>query len=432
MHLFIVTVFVAAGYLALSGLSAALAFSHADAWTVWFASGLTLGLLLVRPRTSWIAILAGAFVGAAVFALLIGGRLDALGYGALEVLTAAAGAWVASRMTNLPAHLDHPRDLAALVFGGALSQAIIGALIAAIWNVTSGGTQGVATFRLWALSNFAGTLIVAPLVIAWAQFRPKRSGGLPMPAFGGGAIACALFLASIFLLFRAGPDDYLGGNVGRGLIYEPVVFMALLALVWGLRGATFAAAAGALIALVFTKAGKGPFAGIQGYLGDPALEAQAYIVAISLTGMLIAVLAASQRVAAREAREWQTRFEAAIGAHRLIAYEWDPASGRMVVTGDTAQLLGTAPARIATLADWLALLMPDDRERAAVRFDQRAQGRGEEDSISYLVMGPDGAPLAASDEARAIVDHDGELHRVVGLVRVAPARLADGLRAWGQ
>ena len=57
----------------------------------------------------------------------------------------------------------------------------------------------------------------------------------------------------------------------------------------------------------------------------------------------------------RMARDWQTRFEAAIGAHRLIAYEWDPASGRMAVTGDTAQLLGTAPAQIATLADWLAL-----------------------------------------------------------------------------
>ncbi len=155
MHLFIVTVFVAAGYLALSGLSAALAFSHADAWTVWFASGLTLGLLLVRPRTSWIAILAGAFAGAGLFALLIGSRLDALGYGALEVLTAAAGAWIASRMTDLPAHLDHPRELAALVFGAALSQALIGALIAAIWNVASGGNArhchlsavGVVEFR---------------------------------------------------------------------------------------------------------------------------------------------------------------------------------------------------------------------------------------------------------------------------------------------
>lgn len=426
MQLFIVTVFVAAGYLALSGLSAALAFSHADAWTVWFASGLTLGLLLVRPRASWIAILAGAFIGAAVFALLLGGRLDALGYGLLEVFTAVAGAWIASRMAPLPAHLDHPRELAALVFGGALSQAIIGALIAAIWNVASGGTQGVATFRLWALSNFVGTLIVAPLVIAWAQFRPKRSGGLPMPAFAGGAIACALFLISIFLLFRAGPDDYLGGNVGRGLIYEPVVFMALLALIWGLRGATFAAAAGTLIALLYTKMGRGPFAGIQGYLGDPALEAQAYIVAISLTGMLIAVLAASQRIAARESREWQTRFEAAIGAHRLIAYEWDPASGRMVITGDTARLLGAAPARISTLADWLALLTPEDRERVAARFDLRAQGQGAQDSISYLVAGQDGAPLAASDEARAIVDHDGELHRVVGLVRVASARVPEG------
>ena len=419
-------VFVAAGYLALSGLSAALAFSHADAWTVWFASGLTLGLLLVRPRAAWIAILAGAFVGAALFALLIGGRFDALGYGALEVLTAAAGAWIASRMTDLPARLDHPRELAALVFGGALSQAVIGALIAALWNVASGGGEGIATFRLWALSNFVGTLIVAPLVIAWAQFRPKRSGGLPMPAFAGGGIACALFLVSVFLLFRAGPTDYLGGNVGRGLIYEPVVFMALLALIWGLRGATFAAAAGTLIALLYTKMGKGPFAGIQGYLGDPALEAQAYTVAISLTGMLIAVLAASQRIAVREAREWQARFEAAIGAHRLMAYEWDPASGRMVVTGDTELLLGTAPARIATLADWLSLLAPDDRERVSARFEQRAQARGAQDSISYLVAGPDGAPLAVSDEARAIVDHDGEMHRVVGLVRVASARSTDG------
>jgi hypothetical protein len=104
----------------------------------------------------------------------------------------------------------------------------------------------------------------------------------------------------------------------------------------------------------------------------------------------------------------------------------------MVVTGDTAQLLGTAPARIATLADWLALLMPDDRERVSIRFDQRAQGRGAQDSISYLVAGPDTAPLSVSDEARAIVDHDGELHRVVGIVRVAPARLPDGLREWGQ
>jgi integral membrane sensor domain MASE1 len=406
-------------------LSAALAYSHQDAWTVWLASGLTLGLLLARPRTSWPAILGGAFVGATAFAILIGSTFDALGYGALEVLTAAAGAWIASRMTGLPAKLDSPRVLAVLIFGGALPLAVSGALIAAVWNVAAGGAEGLQTFRVWALSNLVGTLIVAPLVLAWAQFRPKRSGGLPMSAFAAGTVVCVLFLASVYLLFRAGTSDQLGGNVGRGLIYVPIVFMALLALLWGVRGATLAAAAGTLIALFETAWGKGPFAGIEGYLGDPELEVQAYAAAVALTGILVAVLAARERNAMRAARDWQTRFEAAIGAHRLIAYEWDPATGRIVVTGDTTQLLGRAPSQIAALADWLATVAPEDRERVATRFERRALSESAQDSLTYLVQGADGVPLAVSDEARPIVDHDGALHRIVGIVHVAPAPRGD-------
>src|SRR4029453_19158151 len=184
--------------------------------------------LLARPRTSWPAILGGAFVGATAFAILIGSTLDALGYGALEVLTAALGAWIASRMTSLPAKLDSPRVLAVLILGGALPLAVSGALVASVWNVAAGGTEGLQTFRVWALSNLVGTLLVAPLLLAWAQFRPKRSGGLPMGSFAAGAIVCALFLASVYLLFRAGPEHQLGGNVGRGLIYVPIVFLGVL------------------------------------------------------------------------------------------------------------------------------------------------------------------------------------------------------------
>ena len=425
MHQVIEIFLVAAAYLALAGLSAALAYSNLDAWSVWLASGLTLGLLLARPRTSWPAILAGAFAGAAIFATLIGSARDALGYGAIEVVTAFAGAWIVARMTGLPMKLERPRELAVLVFGGALPQALLGALVAAIWNVAAVGGAGTTTFRFWALSNLIGTLLVAPLVLAWAQFRARRSGGLAMPTFVGGGIACALFLLSVYLLFRAGPQHQLGGNVGRGLIYVPIVLMAVLAMLWGLRGATLASAIAAMIALFYTKGGSGPFAGIQGYLGDPELEVQAYAAAVALTGILVAVLAASQRVAMRIARDWQTRFEAAIGAHRLVAYDWDPASGRMVVTGDTAQLLGVTNAQIAMLADWLALPVAEDRERVAARFEQRALSASTQDTLTYLVRGQGGAALAVSDEARAILDHDGALHRVVGIVRIAPSPDAD-------
>jgi integral membrane sensor domain MASE1 len=421
-HIF-VAVSVAIAYLALAGVSAALAYSPADAWTVWLASGLTLGVLLARPREGWPAVLAGAFVAATIFALLLGsGPVEAAGYGAIEIATAAAGAWLASRFLGLPARLEQPRDLAALLLGGVLVLSLSGAFVAAVWNVASGGDSGVVTFRVWAIANVVGALLVAPLVIAWAQFRPKRSGGLPMTGFAAGAIAAFLFLATVYVLFRAGSGADLGGAAGKGPTYLPIMLMALIALLWGVRGATLIGFAGAVVALYYTAQGRGPFAHVQGFLGDPELEVQGYATAIVLTGLLVAVLGAAQRNAMRAARDWQTRFESAIAAHRLLAYEWDPASGRFAVTGDARDLLGVASDKLTTLADWMALVAADDRERVGARFDQRTAGEGASDTLTYLVTGGGGAALAVSDEARAIRDHDGALHRVVGIVRVnAPA-----------
>jgi hypothetical protein len=39
--------------------------------------------------------------------------------------------------------------------------------------------------------------------------------------------------------------------------------------------------------------------------------------------------------------------------------------------------------------------------------------------MTYQVAGPGSVVLAATDEARVIRGHDGALHRVVGIVRVA-------------
>jgi integral membrane sensor domain MASE1 len=418
-HLIVVLV-VAVGYLALAGISKVIAYAPTDAWTVWLASGLVLGALLALRRERWAAILAGGFVGAAVFAVTLGTTVvDALGYGVIEVVASGGAALFVSRLVALPMRLDSARDLAALIGAGALPLACVGGLLAAAWHVATGGAEAGTTFRVWVLSNFIGTLLVAPMIIAWSQFRVRRSGGMTMPAFAAGAIACALFLLSMHLLFDAPAGSRFGGLVGRALTYVPIVFMALVALLWGARGATLTAFAGALLAMANTAQGEGPFAGVEGFLGDPELEVEGYALAIAMTGLLVATLAAAQRNAARVAREWQTRFEAAIAAHRLLAYEWDAASGRMVVTGDAGMLVGTPAARIGALADWLALIAPGDRERVEARFDERVRGQGEPDTMTYLIQGPGGTALAATDEARAIRDHDGALHRIVGMVRIA-------------
>ncbi|MEO8754626.1 MAG: MASE1 domain-containing protein [Casimicrobiaceae bacterium] len=421
MQHIIIAVVVAVAYGALAAISKIVAYAPADAWTVWLPSGAVFGTLLAVQRGRWKAVLAGGFIGATGFALSLGTTpLDALGYGVIEVVTAAGAAFLVSRVRPLPLHLDNARDLAALILAGALPLALIGAGLATAWHVATGGPAPAATFRIWTLSNFIGTLLVAPVVVTWARLRIRRSGGMTMPVFAAGAVACALFLASVFILFDAPPGSQFGGLAGRALTYVPIVFMAIVAVLWGTRGATLAAFVGALIAILNTAQGEGPFAGVEGFLGEPELEVEGYAVAIAMTGLLIAVLAAAQRNAMRVARDWQTRFEAAIGAHRLLAYEWDPVSGQMAVTGDSAALVGVPAAGIGTLADWIALAAADDRERVSARFEARAQGSGDSDVLRYHVNAPGGAPMTATDEARVIRDHDGQLHRVVGIVRVSP------------
>lgn len=419
MPALLLAVVVALAYLALAGLSWLLAYAPTDAWSVWLATSLTLGLLLVVPRPRWPPVLAGAAVGAAAFSLLIDPRhyVWAIGYAAIEVLSAVAGAWVAAQIRPLPLKLERPRELAALVVAAVVT-ALVGGALAGAWTAASGGRDGFATFNVWSLSDFVGGLLVTPVVVSWAAFRAKRSGGLPMPQFIGGAIACVLFLGALQLLFGSTLTGRSVGSIGMTLTYPPILFIALVALAWGARGASLTAFAGALIALFNTVHGGGPFAAVEGFLGEANLEVQGYAAAVALTGLLVAVLASRERIAWREARDWRTRFEAAIGAHRLIAYEWNPDTGALAMTGDTAQLVGVGPARIATLADWLSHVSTEHRGTIEAAFAYRADGAALP-PLRYSVTRGDGASLAVVDEAQAIRDHDGSLHRITGLVRPA-------------
>ena len=200
---------------------------------------MTLGLIVAQFHHRWIVPLAGAAVGAAVFALMLPGSgvTDAAGYAAIEVIAAAAGAFAAMWLAAPPLRLENLRELGAFIVG-ALAQAVVGAALAATWNLVSGGQEGIRTFNVWAIAAFVGAILVAPLVMTWSGFRPKRSGGLTMPQFAAGAVGCVLFLGSLYVLFSGDTQQRFGGSVGIGLTYVPVLFMSIVALTWGARGAS--------------------------------------------------------------------------------------------------------------------------------------------------------------------------------------------------
>ena len=294
-------VVVAVAYLALGALSAFFAYSDQDAWGVWLTSGLGLGLLLGRPRSDWMPVLVGAFVGAMIFEPLVGSSLaDALGFALIEVIATVIGGVVGAQISVPPLRFASPRDVAAII-AGAFVLALTGAVLVGLWDHFTARPDAWRTFRVWLLGNFVAMLLVAPLIASWAQFRLKTPDARTLFSFIGGAVACALFLFNVHALFSADPAGRFLRSFAVGLTYLPFVFFVLVAVLWGARGATLAALIGALMAITQTVRGLGPFLG-GGLFDDPVLSAQSYAVALSITGLLVATVVEGRRVATTRTR----------------------------------------------------------------------------------------------------------------------------------
>ena len=290
-------VVVAVAYVALGALSAFFAYSNQDAWGVWLTSGLGLGLLLGRARSDWMPVLAGAFAGAMMFEPLVGSTLsEALGFALIEVVVTLVGGAVAAQISPPPLRFAAPRDVGAII-AGAFALALTGAVLVGLWDYFTGAPDTWRTFGVWLLGNFVAMLLIAPVIASWAQFRLQRPDTATLLLFVGGAVACALFLLCIHALFSAGTGARFLQAFGAGRTYLPFVFFALIALLWGARGATLAALVSALVAITQTVRGFGPFAGGDGFFDDPVLNAQGYAVALSIAGLLLVTVLERRRVA---------------------------------------------------------------------------------------------------------------------------------------
>ncbi len=219
-----------------------------------------------------------------------------MGYALIEVLVTAIGAVVAARISTLPLRFESPRDVGAII-AGALALAFAGAVLIGAWDYVTGQPSVGRTFRVWFLGNFVATLLVAPLIAAWARFELKRPDGRKLVSIAGGVVACVLFVVCVHALFGARPASRTPQPFSVVLAYLPFVLFVLVAVMWGARGATLAAVAAALIGITQTVRGLGPFMNSAGIFDDPVLTAQVYAVALLIAGLLLATYVERRRLA---------------------------------------------------------------------------------------------------------------------------------------
>jgi PAS domain S-box-containing protein len=131
-----------------------------------------------------------------------------------------------------------------------------------------------------------------------------------------------------------------------------------------------------------------------------------------------AALAIERDLSERLLRESEARLQEALAAGRVMAFEWDPATGRSQRSANAAQILGSEPEEGGSgrFNTFLARVHPDDR----ARFRAHLFGVSREKpsfSVSFRYLRPDGREVWLEETASAEFDAAGRYVRLKGLTR---------------
>ena len=413
---------VAVLYLATGFLSRAVAESVTQTTPVWLAAGVLFSALLVCARWSWPAVLLGGIVGAAIWGFVA----HELGWGAslivggIESVSMAIGAWIATLGRQDP---RRPAGAGLLIAGALIGSTLGGLLGAQLWRWQGRGIDFLAEWLAWTISTGLGVLLVTPVVIAFRGFRVKRSGGMPMPQFLGGALAFVAFVVATLVVFDERVVQL--GTFAPTLAYLPMPFLLLAGLLWGPRGGSLAVLGGALLMIWGTAKGGGPFAIEEDFPGEAVIEVQAFATVWALMILFMRALVEDRFAALERARDWRLRYERTMLAIGVASVEYDVVTGRAIWGEGATLVLGPAVNTVSSVSEWLDRV--DASERGLVQATWTAVARGDvaTSEQDYAVHLGGGELSRVNEQLAGVRGADGEVEQVVAMLRLAapePAR----------
>ncbi len=198
---------VAAAYTAVGRLSSLVSVPPEIVGTIWPPSGIALAALLLGGYRLWPGVWLGSVATVLLTALqrdnlssLLPAVVIAVALGTGASLQAVIGASLVRRFTRDRNPLDRQQDVLALLFWGGLVGCTVGATLGAgtlFFSGYLGQNTVLYTWGTWWAGDTIGTLIVAPVVLLWAERRPawlRRRLSVTIPLAATFAIVVLLFL----------------------------------------------------------------------------------------------------------------------------------------------------------------------------------------------------------------------------------------------
>ena len=289
-------------YFVVGKLALKLAFLHASASPVWPPTGIALAALLLLGYRMWPAIFIGAFL---VNATTVGSIATSLGIATGNTLEALCGAWLVNHFAGGLHVFDRPQNV--FKFAGA---AILSTIVSPTFGLTSLALVGFADWAnygtiwmTWWLGDFAGALVVAPLILLWSTAPPRRWTRRDAVEVG----------VLLFLLFAV-TEAVFGGWISVSARNYPISFICGPIVIWtAFRFTQRETATGifllSAIAIWGTLHGFGPFS--MQTENQSLITLQAWTAVLTITAMALSSAMAEHRRAQATLEQQKSAVEAA-------------------------------------------------------------------------------------------------------------------------
>lgn len=246
---------------------------------VWPPAGVALAALAIFGRELWPGVAIGAFSAN----LSAGGPLlAALGIGVGNTLEALVSLFLLRRFACLRDRFDRLRHaIGLIVFAAALASTVSATIGVGSLYLAGALRAGFGeTWRAWWFGDAIGVIVVGSLLLSWAG---EGRLNLSWRRFAEATVLGAALVGVTAFVFieaagRAGND-----NLRLPYLIFPIVF--LIALRFGMRGATTALFVTSVIAVTGTAFEAGPFVGSS--LGESLEGLQVYIAIVGATALSI-------------------------------------------------------------------------------------------------------------------------------------------------
>ena len=278
---------LAAVYFVAAKLGLRLAFVNPSATAVWPPTGIALAAFLIFGARVWPAIFVGAFFANLTTA---GSVVTSIGIATGNTLEGLLASYLVQRFAGGRQAFGRPRN----AFRFAVLAAGLSTTVSATCGVASLALAGFAPWadfgRIWLtwwLGDGAGALVVAPVVLLWAE-NPRLQWGRRQ------FLEAAVLLACLVLVGQT----VFGGVTPAAARDYPLEVLCIPILLWaafrfGARETASAVLLLSVIAIVGTLRGFGPFA--RETRNESLLLLQVFIAVVAVTKLIVASVVAERR-----------------------------------------------------------------------------------------------------------------------------------------